>query len=121
MAAVYVILPAFRVVVPQGLLSRAAAWQPALYGTGMLVFAAGFGLAGAHGMGRKMYGAEQAARGVAETIGLGLMGIGGFVAIGGGILFLFIVAVSWWRASRSIPALGSAHGETSWRLPNEAK
>ena len=46
MAATYLMLPAFRLSIPRGWLRRAAAWQPALYGTGMLLFAGGFALAG---------------------------------------------------------------------------
>lgn len=103
MAATLVLLPMFRVAVPPGWPSRAARWQSAVYGLGMLIFASGFGLAGAHGMGRKLYGAEQAARGVAETIGLALMGAGGLVAIAGGVLFLAIVVRAWWCAAHAPP------------------
>ena len=102
-------------------MTRAAAWQPALYGSGMLIFAGGFALAGAHGMGRKMYGAEQTTRGMAETIGLGLMGIGGFVAIAGGLLFLGIVAAAWWRGTRTARTAEGDLTRSTWRLPYEAK
>jgi len=80
-------------------LRRLVAVQPLLYGAGMALFAAGFALAGAHGMGRKVYGAEQAARGLAESIGLTVMGVGGFVAAAGGLLFLGVVAVAWRRSA----------------------
>jgi heme/copper-type cytochrome/quinol oxidase subunit 1 len=63
----------------------------------MLIFTSGFALAGAHGMGRKIYGAEQATRGAAQSAGLALMGIGGLVAVVGGVLFLAIVLTAWWR------------------------
>jgi hypothetical protein len=102
MAGAWLLLPAFRIDLSPRL-SRAAAWQPALYGGGMLVFTAGFALAGAHGMGRKVYGAEQAARGAAETLGLSLMGLGGFVAIAGGVLFLAIACAAWWRRAPARP------------------
>jgi hypothetical protein len=136
MAATWVLLPAFRVPIAPGWPARAATWQSAVYGLGMLVFAGGFALAGAHGMGRKMYGAEQAARGAAETAGLVLMGVGGLLAIAGGILFLVIVALSFWRrgreassARRSAPLIPAeaVPGEmprlpgSTWRLPNEAR
>jgi hypothetical protein len=121
MAAAYVLLPVFRLAIPPGWMTRAAVFQPALYGTGMLIFAGGFALAGAHGMGRKMYGAEQAGRGVAETIGLGLMGLGGFVAIAGGLLFLGIIAAAWRRGARTARAGESGLTRSTWRLPNEAK
>lgn len=65
--------------------------QPVLFGFGQLIFAIGFALAGAHGMGRKVYGAEQTVRGFWDWAGLGIMGVGGIVAVFGGILFLMIV------------------------------
>jgi hypothetical protein len=115
MAATYLMLPAFRLSIRGPRLRRAAAWQPALYGAGMLLFAAGFALAGAYGMGRKVYGAEQAARGMAETIGLGLMGIGGFIAVAGGVLFLAVVAAAWWRPAGSDGRVYAGLTESPWR------
>ena len=113
MAVAYLILGAVRLSVPWPWLRRAASWQPALYGSGMALFAAGFALAGAHGMGRKVYGAEQAGRSLVESIGLGVMGVGGFVAVAGGLLFLVVSAAVWWRgvASRDETELV----ESSWR------
>jgi hypothetical protein len=102
MAGTWLLLPAYGIEV-SARLRRAAAWQPVVYGGGMLVFAVGFAIAGAHGMGRKVYGAEQAARGAAETLGLSLMGLGGFVAIAGGVLFLAIACAAWWRRAPARP------------------
>jgi hypothetical protein len=99
MAGTFLLLPLFGLSIRQPALRRAAAWQPALYGTGMALFAAGFALAGAYGMGRKIYGAEQATRGLAETIGLGMMGIGGLVAVAGGVVFLIVIGSAWWRGT----------------------
>jgi cytochrome c oxidase subunit 1 len=82
-------------------LRRAFSWQPVMYGGGMLLFAGGFALAGVYGMGRKVYGAEQAERGLGGTIGLGTMGIGGLVAIAGGLLFLWIVGMAWMRGGEN--------------------
>lgn len=97
-------------------LRRAAAWQPPLYGGGMLLFAAGFALAGAHGMGRKLYGAEQATRSFAESVGLVVMGAGGFVAVAGGVLFLILGAAAVWRRStRRDRALAPALAPATWR------
>jgi heme/copper-type cytochrome/quinol oxidase subunit 1 len=95
MTAAYLMLPAFGCARPTPRLRRAAAWQPVVYGVGQMVFATGFGLAGVYGMSRKAYGAEQAGRGLAESIGLGVMGVGGLLAVVGGILFLAIVAAIW--------------------------
>ena len=80
-------------------LRRLAGVQPLLYGAGMALFAAGFALAGAHGMGRKAYGAEQAARTWAESVGLTVMGVGGFVAAAGGIVFLCLAVWAWRNGS----------------------
>jgi len=66
------------------------ALQPALFGFGQLVFAIGFALAGAHGMGRKVYGAEQTVLGFWDWLGLAIMGVGGIVAVFGGLLFIII-------------------------------
>jgi heme/copper-type cytochrome/quinol oxidase subunit 1 len=94
----------FSIATPR--LRRAAAWQPLVYGIGQMVFAAGFGLAGAYGMSRKAYGAEQAVRSTAETAGLAIMGVGGFVAIAGGLLFLGVVFAIWRRGTTTTPAEG---------------
>lgn len=101
MAATFVLLPVFGIAIPKGWTARAATWQPPLYGLGMLVFASGFAIAGAHGMGRKIYGAEQAARGLAESVGLALMGAGGLLAVTAGVLFLVVVVTAWWRGARA--------------------
>ena len=68
---------------------------------GQGVFAIGFALAGAHGMGRKLYGAEQNARSVWQQLGLAVMGFGGLVAIIAGLLFLAIVVSAWLRRERA--------------------
>lgn len=79
---------------PRGRWRSAARLQPVLFGVGQLVFAAGFALAGAHGMARKTYGAEQSIRGVADWAGLVTMGVGGLVAVVGGLLFLAILSAA---------------------------
>lgn len=82
----------------------------------MLLFAAGFALAGAHGMGRKLYGAEQATRSFAESVGLVVMGAGGFVAVAGGVLFLVLGAAAVWRRStQRTRALPPALAPATWR------
>lgn len=89
---------------------RLARWQPLLFGVGQAVFALGFGLAGAHGMGRKVYGAEQVRRTLGETLGLGVMAVGGLAAVAGGLLFLGLVVRAWIAADRRSTALG----DTAW-------
>jgi cytochrome c oxidase subunit I len=81
----------------EGRMARVARVQPALLGFGQAVFALGFALAGQHGMRRKTYGGEQEVRTLAEWAGLTVMGLGGAVAVAGGVLFLVIVGAMWRR------------------------
>jgi len=99
MTVTYLMLRAFGFSIPTRRLRRAAAWQPALYGIGQMVFASGFAIAGAYGMSRKAYGAEQAGRGLGESIGLGVMGVGGLIAVAGGLLFLGVAFTIWRQGS----------------------
>lgn len=77
-------------------------WQPVLFGVGQMVFAVGFALAGSQGMARKAYAAEQHIRTTTELIGLGVMGLGGLVAVAGGLLFLALVLTSFLRGPRKV-------------------
>jgi cytochrome c oxidase subunit 1 len=70
---------------------RLARPQLLLFGCGQAVFGLGFALAGAYGLGRKQYGAEQHVRSAGEYLGLGVMGLGGLVAVAGGLLFLAVM------------------------------
>ena len=78
---------------------RRARLQLVLFGVGQVVFGLGFALAGAYGLGRKQYGAEQHVRSVGEYLGLSVMGLGGLIAVAGGIFFLVVMVrrVSAWR------------------------
>jgi hypothetical protein len=99
MAVTYLMLRAFGFSISTRRLRRAAAWQPITYGVGQMIFASGFAIAGIYGMSRKAYGAEQAGRGLGESIGLGVMGVGGLIAVAGGLLFLGVVASIWRQGS----------------------
>jgi len=101
MTIAYVMLHAFGFSIPTLRLRRMASWQPVLYGVGQMVFAAGFAIAGVYGMARKSYGAEQAGRGLGESIGLGVMGLGGLVAVVGGVLFLVVIVKIWRQGAES--------------------
>ena len=87
---------------------RLAAYQPLLFGVGQMLFSIGFALAGIFGMSRKTFGAEQRIQNLPGTFGLGMMSLGGLVAVVGGMLFLYLVATSFLHrirersASRSI-------------------
>lgn len=101
MALTWPILQALGAPISSPRLRKALQWQPLLYGAGQTVFAVGFGLAGANGMGRKLFGAEQHVRTLEESAGLVIMGVGGFVAIAAGLLFIVSVAAVWLRAQPS--------------------
>lgn len=99
---------------PSGRWEKAARLQPLLFGVGQLVFAFGFAFAGAHGMARKTYASEQSIRGVADWIGLATMGIGGIIAIFGGLLFLALIATAFTpkkRATLTPPIIDEAMAE----------
>ena len=90
------------VVGPAATPAPAARWarlQLLLFGTGQAVFGLGFALAGAYGLGRKQYGAEQHVRSLGEYLGLGVMGLGGLVAVAGGLFFLAVMlrCIGTWR------------------------
>ena len=82
---------------------RWARLQLILFGTGQAVFGLGFAWAGAYGLGRKQYGAEQHVRTLGEYLGLSVMGIGGIVAVAGGIFFLTVMVrrINHWRHAGS--------------------
>jgi hypothetical protein len=101
MTIAYLMLQALGFSIQTPRLRRLAAWQPAIYGVGQMIFASGFALAGIYGMSRKAYGAEQSGRGLGESIGLGVMGIGGLIAVVGGVLFLVVVAKIWQQGSEN--------------------
>jgi cytochrome c oxidase subunit I len=68
--------------------------QPLLFGIGQAIFVVGFAYAGIMGMGRKMFGQDQSIHTVEALVGLGLMSIGGLLAMAGGLLFIYIVVKS---------------------------
>ncbi|MFW5921543.1 MAG: hypothetical protein ACOCUS_06860 [Polyangiales bacterium] len=92
--------------------------QPAMFGVGQVVFAIGFGMAGSAGAARKVYGSEQQIRSLSEQIGLGVMGVGGVVAVIGGVLFLWIVIRAW--VVRTEARALQAEGELQWKVAAES-
>ena len=87
----YEILPVFGKTVWS---SRLATVQPYLYSLGIVLFAAGLFYAGTHGVARKTYGGEQNLNTTAKFIAMSIMGIGGLVAISGGIAFVLNAMLS---------------------------
>ena len=82
---------------------RLATWQPLVYGVGQGLFATGLAIAGFWGgAARKVYGAEQSLDAPVVWTGLALAGLGGVLALAGGVLFVALAARTWrTRASRS--------------------
>ena len=89
MGLVYHLLPQLGYGTVQGKLATA---QPYLYGAGQLMHITGLVWSGGYGVQRKVAGADQVLRSAGETAGMALMGLGGLVAIIGGLLFVVIVA-----------------------------
>jgi hypothetical protein len=88
MGLVYHLLPQLGYATPVG---RLANWQPVVYGAGQLMHITGLVWSGGYGVQRKVAGAEQALRTSGEIAGMGLMGLGGLIAIIGGLLFVVVV------------------------------
>ena len=88
MGLVYHLLPQLSYAAPVG---RLATWQPVLYGAGQLMHITGLVWSGGYGVQRKVAGAEQVLRTGGEITGMGLMGLGGLIAIIGGLLFVVVV------------------------------
>jgi hypothetical protein len=70
---------------------RWATRQVWLYACGQLMHVAGLAWSGGYGVQRKVAGAEQVLRGIEQTIAMGLMGLGGLLAVAGGMLFVVLV------------------------------
>lgn len=88
MGLTYHLLPRLGYGVPN---RRWAAWQPWLYGGGQLLHVLGLVISGGYGVQRKVAGAEQGLEGLGRIAGMGLMGIGGLIAIVAGVVFLIVV------------------------------
>jgi len=94
MGLAYLLLPALGYARPS---VRLATLQPYLYGGGQLLHVTGLVWSGGYGVQRKVAGGEQVLRTTAEIAGMGLMGLGGLIAIIGGMLFVFIMLRAMWH------------------------
>lgn len=61
-----------------------------LYGVGQILFAIGMFIAGAAGVPRKTAGAEQGLDSLDKVVAMTLTGVGGLIAVLGGILFIWV-------------------------------
>jgi hypothetical protein len=91
MGVTYILLQPLGFPLPGLRLPKLIPWQLSMFGVGQVIFAIGFGLGGMHGLSRKAYGAEQHIRSTGELIGVGIMGVGGLIAVCGGLLFLLLM------------------------------
>ena len=70
---------------------RLASWQPWVYGGGQLLHVIGLAWSGGYGVQRKVAGAEQVLTTLEQKAAMSMMGIGGLIAVAGGVLFLVVV------------------------------
>ena len=80
---------------------RLATWQLYLYGGGQLLHISGLVWSGGYGVQRKVADGDVVARSLEQTLGMGMMGLGGLVAIAGGMLFVAAVIVAVVRRPRA--------------------
>lgn len=84
----YALLPQLGYTRPLGRMARI---QPVVYGVGQLLHIGGLAVSGALGIQRKTAGAAQGLEGVYAKAAMGVMGIGGLLAVIGGILFVLVL------------------------------
>jgi hypothetical protein len=87
MGLAYVLLPQLGFGEVEGKMAR---WQPYVYGGGQLIHVLGLAWSGGYGVQRKVAGAEQALTTLPQKIGMGMMGLGGLIAVIGGIMFVLV-------------------------------
>lgn len=87
MGLAYALLP--RLGYPLQLI-KTANWQPRIYAGGQMLHILGLAWSGGYGVQRKTAGAAQGLDQWEKVIGMGMMGMGGLIAIIGGTLFLVV-------------------------------
>lgn len=65
--------------------------QPIIYGSGQLMHVFGLALSGGYGVQRKTAGAAQALDSIGAQIGMKIVGLGGLIAVIGGLMFAIVV------------------------------
>ncbi|MBI4757034.1 MAG: cbb3-type cytochrome c oxidase subunit I [Betaproteobacteria bacterium] len=93
MGLAYVLLPRLGFGEAQG---RMARWQPYVYGVGQLIHVLGLAWSGGYGVQRKVAGADQMLTTLPQKIGMGMMGLGGLIAVIGGIMFVLVCLKLMW-------------------------
>jgi heme/copper-type cytochrome/quinol oxidase subunit 1 len=91
MGVAYWLLPRLGFAAP---MPRLATWQAYLYGGGQLLHIVGLLWSGGYGVQRKVADGAVVERSLEQVAGMGLMGLGGLIAIIGGMLFVAIVVIA---------------------------
>ncbi len=92
----YYLLPKLGYMAPSG---RLVHWQPYVYGGGQLMHILGLAWSGGYGVQRKTAGTAQGLDRLPEILGMGMMGLGGLIAIIGGLLFLVVMLRAMYRST----------------------
>lgn len=79
---------------------RMATWQPYVYGGGQLIHILGLAWSGGYGVQRKIAGAAQGLDNIEQIAGMAMMGMGGLIAIIGGLMFVIVALVSVFSRNR---------------------
>ncbi|MES9949746.1 MAG: cbb3-type cytochrome c oxidase subunit I [Candidatus Thiodiazotropha sp.] len=88
MGLAYLLLPKLGYPPVQG---RLAELQPWIYGIGQLLHITGLAMSGAMGIQRKTAGAAQGLDTLSAKLAMGVMGIGGLLAVIGGVIFVWVM------------------------------
>ncbi len=109
------------------ILRGVARWQPYLYGAGMVVWALGMGLAGHWGVPRRHWDITFSTGFALRTdifktteidVFLALLGIGGLIAVTGGIMFVTVIVGTVFAGRRTdSPALGNIMSDAFAPVP----
>lgn len=80
--------------------SRAARMQPWIYGGGQMMHILGLAWSGGYGVQRKTAGTAQGLENLPEIAGMAMMGLGGLIAIIGGLIFVVVTIRAMWPVER---------------------
>ena len=100
MGAAYALLPALGYADVSR--TRLARWQPVVYAVGQIMHIGALAYSGGYGVLRKSPDAAEALA-LNVKIALGIMGMGGLLAIVGGLMFVVVMARAFWRTRRALP------------------
>jgi hypothetical protein len=97
MGLTYALLPQLGFRAVEGRMARLQAY---IYGGGQLMHVVGLAWSGGYGVQRKVAGADQMLTTLPQKLGMGMMGLGGLIAIIGGILFVVVCLKAMWPRNK---------------------